>query len=348
MLTRRTFVQATAAATFGPLLTACEKALTPKPGLEPALHIYNWSDYIGYETVARFEQEFGVRVVYDTYESSEEMLGKLVAGASGYDLVVPVGYAVPVMLAQGLLRPLDRARLPNLGNLAPLFRDSPFDPGGAHVVPWQWGVTGIAYRRDKVPAPAGWGAFLEDGPAAGRMTMLDDGREVLGAMLRHRGRSLNSVDPAELADARADAIAAKGRLAAFVSSAVKGQLVTGDVWMAQLWNGDTRQAQAEEPNIGFAVPAEGSTIWTDYMVMLRGCPHPNAAHAFLDYILRPDVAAGISEATGYGTPNAAALPLLPDPVPFPTEAELARLEYPRDLGEHTVLWDRVWTEVKAA
>ncbi|HEX5634490.1 MAG TPA: hypothetical protein VFX50_14715, partial [Gemmatimonadales bacterium] len=107
-LTRRDFVRAVGAAATAPWLTACERKLVPRPGLEPALHVYNWSDYIGYETVSRFEREFGVRVVYDTYESSEEMLGKLMAGASGYDLVVPVGYTVPVMHQQGLLRPLDR------------------------------------------------------------------------------------------------------------------------------------------------------------------------------------------------------------------------------------------------
>ena len=353
MSTRRDFLRTTSraalAAALGPPLAGCAGKLVPKPGLEPELNVYNWSDYIGYETVRDFEREFGVRVNYDTFESSEEMLGKLMAGASGYDLAVPVGYSVPVMRERGLLQPLDRSRLPNLGNLAPLFRDSPFNPGNRHGIPWQWGLTGIAYRRDLVEAPTSWRVFVDDGgKAAGRMTMLDDVREVLGAMLRLRGRSLNSTDPAELAEARSDAIAAKAHLAAFVSAGVKGPLVTGDVWIAQLWNGDARQAQAEEPNLAFTVPQEGSTIFADYMVLLAGAPHPNAAHAFLDYVLRPAVAAGISEATGFGTPCAAAQPLLANPVPYPTAEELGRLEYPQDLGEATGQWDRIWTEVKAA
>ena len=351
--TRRDFLQSAAAAALtaamGPTLTACAEKLTPKPGLEPELNIYNWSDYIGYETIQGFEREFGVRVNYDTFESSEEMLGKLLAGASGYDLAVPVGYSVPVMRERGLLQPLDRARIPNLANLAPLFRDSPFDPGNRHGIVWQWGLTGIAYRKDLVAAPASWRIFVEgDARADGRMTMLDDAREVLGAMLRLRGHSLNSTDPAALAGAKADAIAAKAHLAAFVSAAVKGQLVTGDVWVAQLWNGDARQAQAEEPNVGFVVPEDGSTIFSDHMVLLAGAPHPRAAHAFLDYVLRAEVAAGISEATGFGTPCEAALPLLRSPVPYPSAAELGRLEYPVDLGDATTLWDRIWTEVKAA
>jgi spermidine/putrescine transport system substrate-binding protein len=345
----RTATSTALAGALGPSLAGCAAKLVPRPGLEPVLNIYNWSDYIGYETVQDFEREFGVRVNYDTFESSEEMLGKLIAGASGYDLAVPVGYSVPVMRERGLLQPLERALVPNLANLAPRFRDLPFDPGGRHGITWQWGLTGIAYRKDLVDVPRSWRVFVEgDARADGRMTMLDDSREVLGAMLRLRGHSLNSTDPGELAQARADAIAAKAHLAAFVSAPVKGQLVTGDVRVAQLWSGDARQAQDEEPNLGFVVPDEGSTIFADYMVVLAGCPHPRAAHAFLDYVLRPDVAAGISEATGAGTPCEPALPLLRNPVPYPSPAELARLEYPVDLGDATALWDRIWTEVKAA
>jgi spermidine/putrescine-binding protein len=117
--------------------------------------------------------------------------------------------------------------------------------------------------------------------------------------------------------------------------------------MAQLWNGDTRQAQMEQPSLAFALPSEGSLIWTDYMVIPRAAPHPNAARAFLEYVLRPEVAAGISEATGYGTPNREALGRLRDPVPYPSPQELGKLEYQHDLGAATALWDRIWTEVKA-
>jgi spermidine/putrescine transport system substrate-binding protein len=230
-----------------------------------------------------------------------------------------------------------------------LFQELPFDPGNRHGIPWQWGMTGVAYRRDLVPTPTSWRQFVEGGAALeGRCTMLDDAREVLGAMLRMRGRSLNSTDPAELEQAKRDAIEAKRHLAAFVSAPVKGPLVTGDIRVAQLYSGDARQARAEEPAIDFVVPSEGSTIFVDQMVLLAGAPHPAAAHAFLDFVLRPDVAAGISEATGFGTPCEAALALQRDPVPYPSAEELARLEYPVDLGQHTALWDRLWTEIKAA
>ncbi|MEO8226454.1 MAG: spermidine/putrescine ABC transporter substrate-binding protein [Gemmatimonadota bacterium] len=325
-----------------------DAARVPVADLEPELNIYNWSDYIAPDTVRAFEREFGVRVSYDTYESNEELLAKLAAGAAGYDVVVPTGYGIQALLAQDLLAPLERSRLSNWDNIAPLFRDSPYDPGRRYSVPYQWGVTGIAYRADRIAAaPDSWGTFLES-RYAGHMTMLDDGREVLGAMLKLRGHSYNSVNAAELAAARADAIAAKANLMAYVSAPVKGQLIAGDVWLAQLWSGDATQARVEQAEIEFVVPREGSMLFGDAMAMSRGAPHPRAAHAFMNYVLRPDVGAAIAQATGYGTPNAAAAARLTPARPYPTAAELARLEYQAELGPANALWDRTWVEVKSA
>lgn len=317
-------------------------------GLEPELYLYIWSDYLAPDTIPGFERETGVRVTVDTYESNEELAAKLLAGASGYDLVVPSGYIVPALVEAGALGLLERDRLANLGNVAPLFRGLPYDPAGAHTVPWQWGTSGIAFRRDLVArAPESWD-LLDDPAFHQRVTLLDDGREVLGAMLKRRGRSLNSTDPGELAAARDDAIAAKPHLRAFVSAPVKGQLAAGDVWVAQLWNGDAFQARDEQPAIAFASPREGALLWVDFLALATGAPHPAAAHAFVDYILRPEVGAAISAATHYGTPNDAARRILRDAVPFPTDAELARLEFQRDLGPAAALWDRMWTEVRSA
>ncbi len=343
---------------MGSMLAACEGREQVKPAaaqasgdlgpIERELHIYNWSDYIAEDTVPNFEQEFGVRVTYDTYESNEEMIAKLQAGATGYDIIVPTGYVIPVLVATGLIAPLHRKYLTNWGNVSPIFQNLPTDPGTVHTVPWQWGTSGIAYRRDRVTtAVDSWAVFF-DRRLSGKMTMMDDAREVIGAMLRYRGHSLNSVDPAELARAKQDAIAAKPQLKAYISAPVKGQLVSGDVWVAQLWNGDTVQAQAEEPNVAYALPKEGCTIWNDSLCMPVSARHPRAAHEWMNYILRPPVGAAISRATGYGTPNVAAARLLEHPVTFPTEEELKRLEFPVDLGPDTAAWDQIWTEIKSA
>lgn len=351
MTSRREFLATTAA-----LLTACGRRRSDAPPagsaelgpLESELNIYNWSDYISPEVIPGFEREFGVRVVYDTFESSEELLARLQAGASGYDLVVPTTYGVAALIATGLIAPLSTRYLANLGNLAPVFRGLPHDPHNRFTVPWQWGMTGIAWRTDRIAdAPESWSVFL-DPALAGKMTMLDDPRDVLGAFLRYRGRSANSTDPSELAQAGRDAAAARKNLKAYLSAPVKGQLIAGDVWLAQLWDGDAAQARKEQPAIAWVLPEEGSTLWIDSLVVPATAPHPRAAHEFINYTLRPEIAAKISSVTGYGSPNRAAMPLIENPVPYPAGNDLARLEIQEDLGRASALWDEVWTRVKAA
>jgi spermidine/putrescine transport system substrate-binding protein len=356
---RRTFLRRGLSAglslpVLGGILEACRPEDRPDngtaelPPLEKELHIYNWSDYIAEDTVSNFEREFGVRVTYDTYESNEEMVAKLQAGASGYDIIVPSGYILPVLVATNLVAPLRRSYLANSKNLSPIFQNLPADPENRYTVPWQWGTSGIAYRTDKVGDPVESWAVFQDPEYAGKMTMMDDAREVIGSQLRYRGHSLNSTNPDELARAKADAISAKKQLRAYISAPVKAQLISGDIWISQLWNGDTAQARAEQPNLAYVVPREGCTIWTDLMCIPRSSLNKRAAHEWMNYILRPEVASAISRATGYGTPNAAAAEMLVPPVPYPTEAELGRLEYPADLGKETATWDRIWTEIKSA
>jgi len=354
-ITRRQFVgdSFSALSALSALSAACRgRDADPASGggrLERELAIYNWSDYIGETTLADFERETGVHVIYDTYESNEDLIAKLQAGATGYDLVVPTGYAVRVLRELDLIQPIDRAALAGgWSNLDPRFLGSPADPENRYTVPWQWGSSGLAVRTDLVPArPDSWGVFLE-GRYRGKMTQLDDMRDTIGAWLKYRGHSLNSVVTAELELAKTDAIAAKPNLKSYVSAPVKAQLIAGDVWIAHLWNGDTAQARAVNPAIEFVLPREGSMIYLDSLCIPRGARHPNAAHAFLNFVLRPEQAAAISRRSGYGSPNAAALELEPSLLRPPTPGEMARLEYQDDLGAATTLWDRIWTEVKAA
>lgn len=356
LLSRRDFVERALAAgaslgSISLLLSACQPAPETDGAALPAeiekeLRIYNWSDYIGRETIAGFEREFGVQVIYDTYESNEDLIAKLQAGATGYDIVVPSGNAMRVLRALGLLRPIDRGFLTNWGNLMPQFVGGEADPENAYSVPWLWGMTGLAVRTDLAPLPDSWGVYFDE-QYRGKLTQLDDMRDVIGCWLRFRGHSLNSTDPAHLAQAKADALQAKANLKSYISAPVKGQLITGDVWIAQLWNGDTAQAKVEQPALEFVVPREGSQVNLDALVMPRGAPNRRAAHEFMNYILRPEVAAEIADVSGYGSPNAAGLELQRNPLPPPTSEEMALLEYQVDLAEATELWDRIWTEIKA-
>jgi spermidine/putrescine-binding protein len=328
--------------------SASAEAMADLGPIEKELHIYNWSDYIAEDTVPNFEKEFGVKVTYDTYESNEEMVAKLQAGAAGYDIVVPSGYIIPVMVTIDLITPINKKYITNFNNISPIFQDLPTDQGNKHTIPWQWGTSGIAYRTDKIETPIDSWAVFHDKRYARKITMMDDGREVIGSQLRYRGHSLNSTKPAELAQAKADSITAKMNLKAYISAPVKAQLISGDVWVSQLWNGDTNQAKAEQPNLGYVIPKEGCTIWGDSMCIPKRAPNKRAAHEWMNYTLRPEVGAALSEATGYGTPNAAAAKIMKNPVPYPTEAELQRLEYQADLGKDTAMWDQIWTEIKSA
>jgi spermidine/putrescine transport system substrate-binding protein len=358
---RRDFLRACAragmSAPLAALFASCVTRRDPPPlnevassaagPLEAELRIFNWSDYIAADTITRFEHEFGVHVTYDTYESNEEMVAKLVAGGGGYDIVAPTGYLIPVLVEGGLLQPLDHAVLGNWHHLLPIFVEAEADPGGRYSMPYQWGTTGLAYREDLVDAtPDSWGD-LDRAPLRGRVTMLDDEREVLGALLRYRGHSVNSTSRGELLRARDDALQFKSNLRAYLSATVKGQLISGDIALAQLWSGDTRQATLEDPRVRYVVPREGSLLSTDYLTIPRRAPNRRAAHAFLNFVLRPDVAAAIAEQTGYGPTNGAAIRLMAHPVLPPDAPTMARLEFQRDLGPATDLWDRVWTEVKA-
>lgn len=321
-------------------------------GLEDRLNIYNWSDYVAEETIPGFERELGVKVTYDTYESNEELLAKIQAGASGYDIIVPSNYIVEILIAAGQLDPLSQEWLPNLPNLAPRFRSPPYDAGNRYSVPYQWGTSGIAYRSDRVRGKVDAWRVLWYEEHAGKITMLDDMREVIGAALKVLGYSLNSTDEAQLAEAKTLCIEQKRLLKAYVSAAVKPQLIAGDVWLAQLWSGDAFQAMREQPAIRYAIPKEGSAIWADNLCIPRSAPHRRAAHAFIDYVLRPPVAAAISNAVGYGCPNEAARPLIAeplrsDPALYPPAEILDRLEWIVDLGAATRLYDRLWTEIKA-
>jgi spermidine/putrescine transport system substrate-binding protein len=297
----------------------------------------------------RFRARTGVRVTYDTYESNEDLIAKLQAGATGYDIVVPSGYAVACFARLDLIQPIDRSALTeHWANLDSRFLGTPVDPENQFTVPWQWGSAGLAVRTDLVKESLdSWGVF-QDPRLRGKMTQLDDMRDVIGAWLKFRGHSLNSTSTAELEQARADAIQAKPNLKSYVSAPVKAQLIAGDVWVAHLWNGDTAQARAVNPAIEFILPKEGSMIYLDSLCIPRGARSPRAAHAFMNFVLRADQAASISRRTGYGSPNAAALAADASLLRPPTPEEMTRLEYQDDLGAATTEWDRIWTEIKAA
>ena len=319
---------------------------------ERRLNVYNWSDYIAPDTIPNFEREFGVRVRYGTYELTEEMLAKVMSGNSQWDIVFPSSDFIQPMVSMGLLHPLDRSQLPNLGALDAGFRTPPWDPKVEWSVPFMHGTTGIVYQ--KALGVNSW-ADLWDARLRGKITMLDDPQDVLGACLKKIGDPLNSGDPAQLRAASEQAIAQKRLLRAYLNAEVRDQLIAGDVAVAQAWAVTAGQAIAAAPGkLAYAFPAEGFARYADTVAILRESGRAGLAHSFINYLLRPEVAASIVRTTQTATANAAALRLLPtevreNPVLYPPAATLARGEWfePHSTASQK-LRDRLWTEIKSS
>jgi len=317
---------------------------------EKVLNLYIWSNYIAPETIQKFEKRLGVHVNVDLYDTNEALLAKVQSGNVAYDLLCPSNYPIQILLAQKMLRPLDHSALPHLRNVDPQLLDRHYDPGNRYSVPYFWGTCGIAYWKSKVGKVDSWAA-LWDERYKGRVLMLDDSRETIGAALKWKGLSYNETDPARLKQAEELLVLQKPLIKAYDSGNFHDVLLSGDVWISQGWNGQFAKVMDHQPDIEYVIPKEGSSLFIDSLVIPATAPHPALAHAFIDFTLEPEVAAEICRTMHYSSPNRAALPLLPpeirdNPAIFPPADVLARLELIEDLGDATVLYDRIWTEVK--
>jgi spermidine/putrescine transport system substrate-binding protein len=299
--------------------------------------------------IARFEHERGVRVRYGTYESNEEMLAKVVTGNSGWDVVFPTHSRLAPMARNGLLAALDHRRLPSLGNLDGKFQKPAWDPALRWGVPYMWNATGIAYNRQQVAKPLGW-ADLWSGALRGRITMLDDPEDVIGACLQLLGFPFDSVDESQLQKAKAQAIRQKRLLRAYLNAEVRDQLVAGDVLAAQLWSTTTAQAMHADSQLGFVYPQEGFPLYCDCAAILRESGRYQLAHEFLDFLLRPDVAAANARAADTATANGSAQAMLPhEPVLYPADEIYRRGVWPPTLPSAAQRYrDQLWTEIKSA
>lgn len=319
----------------------------------PRLNVFNWSAYVAADTIANFEREFDVHVRYSVYESNEEMLARVMTGNSGWDVVFPTNYLVKPMREMGLLARLDHRLLSGLDNLDPAYRQPPWDRALDWCVPYMWAGTGIVYNRKVTPAPTGWDE-LWDTKLAGRMTMLDDPVDVFAACLKKLGKSSNTEDSGELRAAQAEAIRQKPLLRAYLNAEVRDQLVAGDVLAAQLWSTTAQQAMDASKELAFVFPREGFALYADNAVILEESPRKEMAHRFIDYLLRPRVAADIVIHARTACANASARNLLTEGIRrnqtlFPPPEVLARGEWggtPSPAIQR--LRDRLWTEIKAS
>ena len=325
--------------------------------LADPLVISNWDGYMAPDAVATFSADTGNEAELVLHGTNEEIMGKLIAsGGQGYDVVFVSSPFAEVLHKLGLAETLDHERLPNLVNLYPEATALAHDPGNAFSVPYAWGTTGLCWRTDLLAGtPDSWANLLDPAPdLVGRTTMLATDRWLLGAALLSRGWSVNDTDPEHLAQIRDDLIETKRTLLAYDDTTFYAKLVSGEASLVQAWDGWCNYGIAENPEIAYAVPVEGSDLWVDTMVILAGSDNKDAAYAFVDWMLDADHHRWAAENILYKVPNAPAMAGL-DPAmlkQYPnmayTPAQLVTYEQLRDVGEAQRDYSRIVTEIKAA
>ncbi|MHB2016318.1 MAG: ABC transporter substrate-binding protein [Candidatus Xenobia bacterium] len=352
-LSRREFLCRSALLAAVGALAGCEK---PHGRV---LNFYNWSNYIapdspqGPGTISQFEREFGVHVNYDNFSSQDVLYAKMRIGVFGYDLIVATDYKLQKFIKHGLVEELDIRRIPNLANLYPRFRTGPWDPGNRYSVPWQWGTTGIGYNSQLVHGDCTTWRALFDEKYAHQIDMLDEMRDAIGCTLMMLGYDGNSLNPRELAEAQAVLIKQRPLVKHYTSDTYIDELASGDAWLCQGWSGDIGQARDDNDAIKYEIPREGSFMWVDCLCVPRRAPHYDVALEFMNFILRPDVGAQLSNAVSYASPNQAAEKfispeLLHDPKVYPPPDVMKRLTFTADLGDEEDRYHEVWNQVKLA
>jgi len=332
---------------------------------EDVLRLFNWNNYITEASVKAFEARCKCRLAQDYFTDNEEMLAKLAAGASGYDVIVPTGNAVETLIASQQLRPLDRQQIPTLGNVKPQFLDPWFDPGNRYSVPYAYSLTILGYNEEKlrelgIPTDT-WAVLFEPRyleKLKGKVTVLDSQRELFAAALIYLGYSVNETDEAKLREARDLILRAKPHWAAFNSGSYFKELAVGNIWLAHGYSNDFYTAQQDAGRagrkftIGFSTPQEGAVFALDNLVVHKSGLRPDLAHQFIEFWLEGPASAEITNAIGAGNANRVAMQwvrpeVAANPHIFPDAERFKHLQSLKDHDRTTRrLLNRLWVEVK--
>ncbi|HMJ90064.1 MAG TPA: spermidine/putrescine ABC transporter substrate-binding protein [Candidatus Acidoferrum sp.] len=319
------------------------------------LNLFIWSEYVDPAVVADFEKRHDCKVTLDFYEDEAAMMAKLQGGgAAQYDVIVPPDHSVPALIKLKLIAPLRHENIPNLRHIEERFASPWYDPDNRFTVPYQWGTVGI--YMCKLPGKRieeTWGLFFDPRQQPGAFVLIDSMRDALGSALRYKGHSINSTSVSELAEARDLLVKAKKRGRGFEGGVGgKNKVLSKEVVAAIVFSGDAVRGMKEDTNTVYFIPKEGSQIWVDNLAICARAPNRVVAEKFLNFILDPEVGAKLADFNQYATPNRAAkqhvnVENLKNPAIYPDHQTLSRLEFLRDLGKNTRLYDEVWTQVKA-
>lgn len=306
------------------------------------LTVYNWGDYIDSELLDKFEEETGIKVIYQTFDSNEAMLTKIAQGGTTFDVAVPSDYAINKMIEEKLLLPLDHSKLPNFEQIDPQYLDMSFDPGNVYSIPYFWGTVGIVYNPDMVGELTFeswedlWAPSLRNS-----IFLLDGAREVMGMGLNSLHYSLNDINEAHLQEAKRKLEELTPNVKAILGDEIKMLLANEEAAAGLVWSGDAAEIMDENDKLDYVIPEEGSNIWFDNMVIPKTADNVEGAHLFINFMLDPENAAQNTEYVGYSTPNAGALALLPEEVSgderfYPGDEVLEKLEVYENLGKRNL------------
>jgi len=319
------------------------------------LHIFIWSEYLDPNIVADFEEQFDCDVILDYHEDLDSMFAKLAAGGDSiYDIVVPGSDQLPALTNRGLLAPIRKEQIPNLKNIDPQFKNTPFNPGYQYGVPYHWGTTGLYVRKAKNQTiDETWGLIFDPEKQPGPFILLEDMRACLGAALRYKGYNMNSTNPRELSEAADLLIETKKRSLGFAGAlGCKNRVLSKGATLAMAYNVDAAKGIVRDSETTYVLPREGGIIWHDVLSIPAKAPHPELAEKFLDFMLDPKIGARNANYNRAATPNKAALELISpadrdNPAIYPPAEIMSRLEYIKDLGEQNKLYNELWTKVKS-
>jgi spermidine/putrescine transport system substrate-binding protein len=335
------------------LITALVTALAGCQQKPEELHLYAWSDELPQDVIDDFTKETGIVTTMDTFDSNETLIAKMEAGATGYDLVQPSQYAVPILTTKGLIQEIDHSKLKNYNEIGTVFQNISFDPGNKTSIPYLWGTTGFAYNDTCVKEPITSWKALWDPQYSGRIYMLDNMLAAYIAGLQVNGYHANSTDKNEIEIATQSLIEQKAVLGGYNSTNFPDLIASGEACIVEAWSGNVLQVMNENPNVHYVIPDEGGSMWVDNFAIPAGAKNLDAAYQFIDYVLRPEVAAKVTELTKIATAVDASKALLPPEIAnnqavFPPAERLAKADFIVFLGDAMNYYQDGWTRVKAA
>lgn len=318
--------------------------------------VYNWGEYIDPQTLDMFEEETGIRVVYDEFETNEIMYPKVEAGAAAYDVICPSDYMIQKMIDNDLLAEINFDNIPNLKNIGQQYleQSKEFDPENKYSVPYCFGTVGILYNKTMVDEPVDSWSVLWDEKYADNILMQDSVRDAFMVALKLNGASMNTLDEEELIAARDVLIAQKPLVQAYVIDQVRDKMIGGEAALGVIYSGEAIYTQRENPDLEYVVPREGTNVWIDSWVIAKNAPNKENAEKFIDFMCREDIALMNFEYITYSTPNVAAQALIEEEdirnsqIAFPDLSQYENLETFQYLGtDGDARYNELWKEVKS-